>query len=173
MVKITGGMLKGRRIVVPKNVRATPARVRKALFQMVDVKGKDVCDLFSGSGALGIESISRDAKSVVFVDKSARNMAQLKKTMKNMELQAKFIVADAFSFTKNYSGAFDIVFMDPPYNKGISSRIISYIPNIIRDGGIFVMELSRFEDINENHIKKIKTKQYGDTKIIILEKGGI
>ena len=170
MVKIIGGNLKGRKIFVPERVRATPARVREAIFQMVDVENKDVCDLFSGSGAMGIESISRGAKNVVFVDKSARNAAKLRNTIKNAGISGKVIATDAFVFVKNASYTFDIVFMDPPYNKGISSKILPYIPDILNEAGILVMEVSKFEDIQEDRLKLIKEKKYGDTKVIILRK---
>jgi len=170
MVKIISGSLKGRKISVPERVRPTPARVREAVFQMVDVKEKEVCDLFFGSGAMGIESISRGAKNVVFVDKSARNAAKLRKVMEGAGVEAKVIVTDAAVFVKNYPYIFDVVFMDPPYNKGIPSKIMPHISNIIKDGGILVMELSKFEDIQENGLKSIKAKKYGDTKIVILKK---
>ncbi len=170
MVKIISGSLKGRKISVPEKVRPTPARVRKAIFQMVDVEGKEVCDLFFGSGAMGIESISRGAKNVVFVDKSARNAAKLRKMMENVGVKAKIIVSNATAFIENYPYIFDVVFMDPPYNKGIPSKIIPRIPNIISDGGTLVVELSKFEDIQEMGLMHIKTKKYGDTKIIIFRK---
>jgi len=170
MVRIIAGALKGRKISVPERVRPTLARVRKAIFQMVDVRDKDICDLFSGSGAMGIESISRGAKNVVFVEKSARNAAKLRDTIKKTDISGKVIVADAFVFVKNASYTFDIIFMDPPYNKGLASNIIPYLFDILNKGGIIVIEVSKFESIQGGRLKLVKLREYGDTKVIILKK---
>jgi 16S rRNA (guanine966-N2)-methyltransferase len=123
-VRIIGGRLKGRKLQALKgfDVRPTADRVREALFNILGHRhfNASVLDLFSGTGALGIESLSRGAKSAVFIDKSVQALAVLRKNLNHCGLQdctqtIQWDIARNLKCLKSYPETFDLVFMDPPY----------------------------------------------------------
>jgi 16S rRNA (guanine966-N2)-methyltransferase len=127
-VRIISGHLKGRRLhsFSGSNVRPTADRVREALFSILAQTPFDaaVLDLFAGTGALGIEAISRGAKSAVFIDKNAASIALIRKNIEHCRLADTTRVirwnADAnLDCLRAYPAAFNLVFMDPPYGKNL------------------------------------------------------
>ncbi|MDY6322392.1 MAG: 16S rRNA (guanine(966)-N(2))-methyltransferase RsmD [Succinivibrio sp.] len=122
-VRIIGGSLRGRTLPVLDlpGLRPTPDRVRETVFSWLDgsFAGARVLDLFAGSGALGIEALSRGAADVVLVEKDPKNAQNLESVIQSMKLSRIMAVnQDALSFLKEVSGSFDIVFADPPYQSG-------------------------------------------------------
>jgi len=130
MLRITGGEFRGQKLFSPKNlsVRPAPDMVRVALFNILAdcVPGARVLDLFAGTGAFGIESLSRGAEFAVFVEKDKKNCEIIERNLRKLSLlpvageksRAAIIRVDALSIltVKNLSGApFDIIFIDPPY----------------------------------------------------------
>jgi 16S rRNA (guanine966-N2)-methyltransferase len=122
-VRIIGGQWRGRRIRFPSaaELRPTPDRVRETLFNWLQgVIGDARClDLFAGSGALGLEALSRGAREVVFVEREPRVAAALKETIASLgDGRSRVVTADAFRYLEGAARAFDVVFLDPPFAQG-------------------------------------------------------
>jgi len=121
MLRIVGGRHRGRRLRFPAGVeiRPTPDRVRETLFNWLQPRmaGARVLDLFAGSGALGLEALSRGAQSVTFVERDRRAAAAIDSVLQEWGESAGTVVcADALAWLASASAPFDIVFVDPPYD---------------------------------------------------------
>jgi 16S rRNA (guanine966-N2)-methyltransferase len=121
-LRIISGYLKGRRIEVSKDLsyRPTSDMLREALFNICQFQIEGTCflDLFSGTGALGIEAISRGASFCLFVEQSRLAAHLIQKNLKNLQIEekGKVVTSDVLSFLKKISSRFDIVTLDPPYD---------------------------------------------------------
>lgn len=131
-MRIIAGTYGGRRLVAPKGLIARPTqdRVREAWFSILgaEVRGARVLDLFAGSGALGLEALSRGAVSADFVEKARHSLEALEKNIATLGVgdAAKVVKGDALKFAEGLTpGAYDIVFADPPYDLGAGSRLIA------------------------------------------------
>lgn len=166
-IRVCGGIFKSRRLECPaRGVRPTTDRVKEAIFSTLssDLHGAKVLDLFAGSGNLGIESISRGAGQVTFVDKSSLCIRFIEKNLSTLSVKenTKVIKSDVSAFVRQCREDFDLIFMDPPYDKGLASNMAPHVYNLLKIGGILTIEHSPYEIIN---IKSWKTKTYGDTMI--------
>lgn len=151
-MRIVGGIYKSRHIKVPKgvDVRPTSDRTKEALFSILGGFIKDKCalDLFSGSGNLGLEAISRGAKEVTFVDKSPRCVRAIRENIRLLgiiEDRYNVILKDALSFIKetHLSGIrYDLVLLDPPYYHALVKKTLNLLDNhiIITSSGLIVAE---------------------------------
>lgn len=177
-MKILTGNLKGREIVYRPNphLRPTADKVRKALFDALQGQfdGKAVLDLFSGTGALGFEALSQGAEQVTFVEQDRGQCAKINQTAEKLDLGAKVEVVCAdvpgtLPKLSRQSRSFDIVFMDPPYEKGLCQMAIEALgaSNLIGPGTILIAEGRKNEVFPKETGKlvKIKEKVYGDTRI--------
>ncbi len=117
--RIIGGRWRDRKIAIvdAAGLRPTPDRVRETLFNWLakSVRDATCLDLFAGSGALGIEALSRGAASVVFVEKNRRASSQLQDQLDVLGAEAEVVCGDALKFLQGSVRQFDIVFLDPPY----------------------------------------------------------
>lgn len=160
-------------------VRPTSDRVKEAVFSIIqfDIEGRRVLDLFAGSGQLGIEALSRGAQNAVFVDSSKDAAAVIKNNLSVTKLtdNASVNITDALSYVRSAHGIFDIVFLDPPYNKGLLRKILNEIGKILADGGMIICELPFKEDIDDDYpsLKKHREYKYGKSKIVIYRKAEI
>jgi 16S rRNA (guanine966-N2)-methyltransferase len=166
-IRVCGGIYRSRRLECPvKGVRPTTDRVKEAIFSTLsaDIPGAYVLDLFAGSGNLGIEALSRGARQVTFVDKSAVCIRCIEKNLSALGAitDASLIRSDVTAFVHHFSGSFDLIFMDPPYNKGLASKSAPHVYNLLKIGGILTIEHSPDEVID---ISPWKTRTYGDTMI--------
>jgi 16S rRNA (guanine966-N2)-methyltransferase len=170
-VRICSGLYKSRRIACPDDIRPTSDRVKEALFSalLVDFKDLDVLDAFAGSGSLGIEALSRGAKSATFVDSSASSINFIKKNVSLIGIEEECIIikSDVMSYIRKCKHSFDLVFMDPPYNKGLASQLAPELYFLIKPGGIMVVEHSTREPLIMNAYKQ---KQYGDTMLTFIRR---
>ncbi len=171
-IRICGGLYRSRRIKGPsKGVRPTSDRVKEAMFATLSmyVEGADVLDLFSGSGNLGLEAISRGARRVTFVDRSRRCMHTIKANIRDLEIsvETKTITSDASAFVRKCTKTFDIILMDPPYNKGLARLLAPSVFRLLREGGLLVIEHSSREDIG---VEPWKQAFYGDTCVTYVKK---
>jgi 16S rRNA (guanine966-N2)-methyltransferase len=128
--RIIGGAWRGRRFPVPgdADVRPTPDRVRETVFNWLApvIEGASCLDLYAGSGALGLEALSRGAARVVFVDRSPVVLRHLAATLAKLGTTAGETVAmDAMSYLEGPVVPFDVVFLDPPYRQGLLAPVIA------------------------------------------------
>ena len=124
VIRVIGGAMRGRRWRFPDipDVRPTPDRVRETLFNWLSTRivGARCLDLFAGSGALGLESLSRGASGVVFVEQHAAIARALVEVLAEWSVQGGEVVrADAVSYLRRDPQRFDIVFLDPPFSTGL------------------------------------------------------
>ena len=123
-LRIVGGEWRGRRVKLAAGapIRPTPDRVRETLFNWLQpvIRGARCLDLFAGSGALGLEALSRGAREVVFVDRDARAIRQIGSILEAFAAPSMPLhVSDALAFLRGTASAFDIVFLDPPFASGL------------------------------------------------------
>ncbi len=179
-MRVISGMKRGMRLINPENssVRPTSDKVKEALFDMIafDISGSKVLDLFAGTGALGIEALSRDAAYCVFVDRSKKsielidknlNKAKLNQSDCSMVLNMDFSAALMYLKQKNI--IFDLVFIDPPYHDDLYDKSLRLLTDyrLIRDKGKVIIEMST--DVKIDDVKYgltcYKVKKYGNTVI--------
>lgn len=174
-MRIIAGSKKGIRLVSPpRETRPTQEKVRGAIFNVLGgvVDNTVVLDLFCGSGALGLEALSRGARVVTFIDKSTQalrtNVAKLA-----VSEQVFVIKGDVFRQVKYLTpGFFDLVFLDPPYQKHLVNRAIISVLDLLTKTGIIVVEHHKKEMIAVHAGFCIfKEKKYGDTRISFIFKG--
>jgi len=177
MLKVETGELRGKSVeVVPDSrTRYTSAIVRRSLSNMVNFEGKVCLDLCAGSGSVGIEMLSNGAKHVTFVDVSNLAIGTIKKNVKNLSLEGKVDIRkiDARRFLESYTGVFDIIYSDPPYELGVVEEIVSRIHNVMDENSLFILQCSKRERPKDNtneKIKLIKEKDYGDTLLLFFQK---
>jgi 16S rRNA (guanine966-N2)-methyltransferase len=132
-VRIIGGAWRGRRIVFPDlpGLRPTPDRVRETLFNWLQhiIPGARCLDLFAGSGALGLEALSRGAREVVFVEQAALAAQHLRTQILHLHAtaSANMLQMDAGNFLRSAPQAFDLVFLDPPFGSGALSQYVALL----------------------------------------------
>ena len=154
-VRIIGGSWRGRRVNFPTmtELRPTPDRVRETLFNWLQqlIVGTRCLDLFAGSGALGLEALSRGAREVVFVDQAPAAVGHLRAQLLqfNATAQARILEADAGSFLRAVAEPFDIVFLDPPFGKGALPQYVALLEagNWLSDGGLLYLENAKREAV--------------------------
>ena len=182
-IRITGGELRGRKLYVPKaGVRPTTGRVREAIFSMLgSVDGARVLDLFCGSGALGIEALSRGASEAVFVDEKTaavtRNLEDLGVSHPDSGWSRRVIESDVDAFLRSQpfmepQARYEVVLCDPPYTLAadLVRGLDHLLPDSVRDGGRVVVETSTRDPLSLS-MDLIKEREYGDTLVRIYGDG--
>lgn len=179
-LRIISGEFGGRVLGFPLvgGVRPTSGRTREALFSAlqsrISFENLQVLDLFSGSGGLGLEALSRGAQKVTFVEREKKLVVALKKNLEILgaENRALVIESDVFRWIKGDSKkTFDIIFADPPYGDGNSSELPSLIAQgVLRSGGLFILECGKREvvPIPEMNYEVVLERSSGDTKYYLL-----
>jgi 16S rRNA (guanine966-N2)-methyltransferase len=182
-MRIIGGEYKSRLIDMPKGVdiRPTQDKVRQAIFNILgDISGKNVLELFAGSGAFGIEAISRGARHVTFVDNNFRCCQTVKSNLESLavnESKYDIIKADALKALPRFDKTgekFDIIFLDPPYYKEIAKKCLINIDSydIVSPVGLILVEHFKKDalDAELERFLFLDERRYGDTVITIYEK---
>jgi 16S rRNA (guanine966-N2)-methyltransferase len=176
-MRVIAGRLGGRRLSAPKGrtTRPTSDRVREALFSMLgEIDGIVALDLFAGSGALGIEALSRGAERVVFVERDGSAVATLKANLAALELgesEAEIRVGDALGALRTARArgeTYDLVFVDPPYGQmgELQSGLSALLPALLDRKARVVVESDRRAP-TELALQTITRRRYGDTTITI------
>ncbi len=168
-MQIIAGRFKGHTVHTFKKApyRPTQARVRKSLFDLLPgLEEAVVLDLYAGTGIIGFEAASRGAQQVVFVEQSLRAIKLLNHNCK-LFAGVEFIVepVDALKYLQ-HCGQFDLIFADPPYQKGVFNSLIELSLVRLNIGGHFVLETSR----SATNFTGDRIKLYGDTKLTIWSK---
>ena len=154
-MRIVSGSARGRKLITPSGmeIRPTTDKVKEALFSILqfDLPGTRVLDLFAGTGQLGLEAISRGAAHAVFTDSSKKALELVKKNiaLTGFGPQSTVLQTDAFSFLAATGDSFDIVLMDPPYEKGLCEKAAALLPRVLRPGAIVVCETRPEEPLPE------------------------
>lgn len=190
MVRISSGRLKGRKVVTSKKIfvstdrhelRPTSSKVREAIFNIVqtEVDHALFLDLYAGTGAVGLEALSRGAERVFFVENSQTRAKAIMDYIHKLDLddRASVYQEDAEAFLKRAVRTglkFDIVFADPPYLSGEIAKVLPNIgeSNILKDGGCILIEHSSKIALPEKiqNIKPARNYRYGDTMITLCRK---
>lgn len=169
-MRVITGTARGRKLVEPKDmsVRPTTDMVKEAIFSIVqfDVPGRRVLDLFAGTGQLGIEALSRGARECVFVDNSPASLKLVQQNLDICRMKAPVVRSDALSYLAG-CGKFDLVFIDPPYRKGMYEEILAaaFRFDILTDGGIILVESERGESLPDAPLPYVRGKTYHYGKI--------
>ncbi|MCK4420795.1 16S rRNA (guanine(966)-N(2))-methyltransferase RsmD [candidate division WOR-3 bacterium] len=167
---IIGGIARGQKIFAPKNIRPTRGMVREALFSIIQVADKSFIDLFAGSGAVGVEALSRGASQVVMVEKSRKSVEYINKNLQKTGLNAVVINSSVESSLNTLNIAADFVFMDPPYKTGLIEKTLRKIDNILTKESIIIIEYPTNDKPSYNGFEEIKNKKYGDSSLLFLKK---
>jgi 16S rRNA (guanine966-N2)-methyltransferase len=171
--RIIAGRYGGRRIGAPPGTatRPTSDRVREALFSILGarVAGARVLDLFAGSGALGLEALSRGAAAVTFVERAPPALRALRANLDALGADADVVRADALKWLSAASAGarqYDLVFLDPPYRQAevLGATLSELLPAVLGRGGLVVSESDRRAPL-ELTIPTTDERRYGDTLI--------
>jgi 16S rRNA (guanine966-N2)-methyltransferase len=170
-VRVDAGTFKGRRLAAPRGTRTRPTadRVREALFSMLgDVGGARVLDLYAGSGALGIEALSRGADSAVFVERDAQALAAIERNLAAVGAEATVVRQDVVRFLARADGAFDLVFCDPPYDSAarLAGPLAEHLPALCAEDARIVTESDKRNPL-VLPFPLLVERAYGDTRIAI------
>jgi len=169
-MKIISGIYRGIKIDTAKDVsyRPTKSRVRKSIFDVISPFGfSSVLDLFSGTGILGFESISRGASSITFVEKDAKSIRLLHRNSEKFEGVPINIIRDKVEiFLKDTNDLFDLIFADPPYDKIDYDWLFNSCIKKLSKNGKLVVEMKKNNFVYNNCIEKV----YGDTKVLLYNK---
>jgi 16S rRNA (guanine966-N2)-methyltransferase len=185
-MRIIAGALKGRRLAPVKGrLRPTAAKVREAVFDVLGpaVGGVRVLDLFAGTGALGIEALSRGAAETWFVEDQPGALQVLRRNLEDLDLMDRSTVwslpvALALKKLAGRGERFGLVFLDPPYGGGEAEAALRTLAslNLCRPGAWVVVEHSRRQMLPEEcgPLRRLKVRRYGDTQVAFyrLEKPG-
>jgi 16S rRNA (guanine966-N2)-methyltransferase len=180
-MRIIAGLFKGHKLVSfdEDHIRPTTDRVKESVFNILTpmIEGARVLDLFSGTGNLGFEALSRGAVKVDMIEKSPRSIAIIKKNMNHLKVTSGVEIhrEDAVSFVKDYIGkAFDLILIDPPFPLKICETILREVSEsqVADSHTRIVIEHSRKEPLPSQILKltAIDTRSYGDKLVAFYEK---
>lgn len=176
-MRVISGNLKGRRLFSLKGqtLRPTSDRVKEAIFDILQdqIRGRKVLDLFAGTGALGIEALSRGAKSSVFVEESTRSLSALRRNIEECRLKERAEVLGrearaAIKILEARGDSFELIFLDPPYGKGLARRALEALgkSSIVASGTLVVAEHSLSEELDFiPSWQRVDRRRYGSTQV--------
>lgn len=176
-MRIVAGRYRGRRLTPPSDdsVRPTTDRIKETVFNILqwDVEGARVLDLFAGSGALGIECLSRGAAEVVFADKSPASVALIRQNLKGIEGSYRVLTADFTGVLRSGEDKFDLIFIDPPYKSGLGELAVDAAFDLgrVAEGGTVVYEHSSELPYNcDRGDVAVRTKVMGSVTVEFIRK---
>ena len=181
-MRIVAGIAKGRKLVVPKGlgVRPTTDRVREALFSAIGsrIARARVLDLFAGSGALGLESLSRGAKTATFIEKDTMTLKILDQNIRSLDFTetARIIgqnARDALKQLEKENQSFDLVFLDPPYQGPLLTQSLDALEKstlLSADGLIIAEHPAELPVFNIKGFHVVSTKRYGKTILSFVQR---
>ncbi|MBQ6998704.1 MAG: 16S rRNA (guanine(966)-N(2))-methyltransferase RsmD [Clostridia bacterium] len=175
-MRIISGRARGTNLFAPEGLDTRPTldRVREAIFSMIFTRtdGARVLDLFAGSGAMGLEALSRGAVAADFVDISPKACECVRKNLEKTRLEsAKVSNTDFKTFLSNCNGCYDIIFLDPPYEAGYYSTALDIIKerSLLGDDGIIVLECSEPDGFDCRGFEVYRQRKYGKAAVYLLQ----
>ena len=178
-MRIIAGLRKGATIYAPKGLETRPTadRVREAAFNLLGpVDDAAVLDLFAGSGAYGLEALSRGARSAVFVESDRAACRAIERNLDKLRLTGATVVcADALQALATDAAAgrrYDLVLVDPPYRmfSSLQNALVSYLPAVLEDDGLLVVETSSKEQPGLPLAMRT-SRRYGSARLTVFEHG--
>ena len=182
-MRVVAGTARGVSLKTPEGLKTRPTadRVKEAMFSILhfDLPGAKVLDLFGGTGQLGIEALSRGAKSCVFVDENDKACNLIRENLKRtkFESKAKVIRGDYLQFLRTTADKFDIILLDPPYAEVFLENCLNLITeiDILQSDGIIVTErpLEKELSLNFEGYSRSKDYKYGKTVVTLYRKNSV
>lgn len=177
-MRVITGTARGMRLFTLEgdSVRPTTDKVKEAMFSIIqfEIEGRRVLDLFAGSGQLGIEALSRGAKSAHFVDESREAISVINKNLEKTKLKEKATVShtDSITFISSTDRTFDLFFLDPPYGKGLIEKALPLCAEKASTGALIVCETSSDEILPEEvgTLEYLRRYKYGKTALTVYRK---
>jgi 16S rRNA (guanine966-N2)-methyltransferase len=178
-MRITTGKYKGRTVIMPKGIRPTQDKVRKALFDILaDVEGLSILELFAGSGAVGFEALSRGAREVTLAEIDSAAFESMKQTIQSLKLTGCSLLAkDAIEVIRRcyeHKKKFDIIFLDPPYYRGLAKKTLQTLSDydILTPCGLIVVQHFKKDNLPDSagDLALFKQSRYGDTVLSFYKK---
>ncbi|GAA0792882.1 16S rRNA (guanine(966)-N(2))-methyltransferase RsmD [Faecalicatena orotica] len=165
------------------DTRPTTDRIKETLFNMIapGIYDSIFLDLFSGSGGIGIEALSRGAREAVFVENNPKAMAVIKENLKFTKLDHKALTVTRDVMTALYQlegeKSFDFIFMDPPYDRELEKKVLNYLADsqLVYEDTVIIVEASKetdFSYLEELGFSLIREKTYKTNKHVLIEKAG-
>lgn len=177
-MRIITGSARGCRLKAPKGMRTRPTsdRIKESLFSILGsfVQGKEVLDLFAGTGSLGLEALSRGAVHAVFVDRVTVDILRDNAEHTRLSGQSEILRGDVFSVLsklKNEGRSFQLIFCDPPYHEGLWERVLEWMDGseLLSPDGLLVIEHGGDEPLPEGELRSlscVREVRYGHTSAI-------
>jgi 16S rRNA (guanine966-N2)-methyltransferase len=172
-VRIIGGSRKGHRIDAPpgRGTRPTPDRVRESVFNIIGpVDDAEVLDLYAGSGALGLEALSRGAARAVFVDRDANAVRAIDRNLHKLGLRGTVLRQDVLAVLAAEGRKYDLVLVDPPYEMytDIEPTLARYLPSVLAEDGVLVVETAaRVEPALP--LEQRTSRKYGSVRVTVYD----
>ncbi len=187
-MKILGGKFKNRNFYMPLNVRPTQNIIRKAVFDILgDIEGLDFLELFAGSGAVGLEALSRGARSVTLIEKEPLAQQVIRKNFSTLGLKPldnpadriELIEGDIFIHIKELlrrGRKFDLLFMDPPFERGLAKKALKTLEayDILQPNCFIIVQTEKRETLpeSEGRFLLVREKIYGSSRLALYEGKG-
>ena len=187
-MRIISGKFRSRKLIKfnKEGIKPTSDKMRESIFNIIisyfnfknknnlPLQGLNVLDIFSGTGALGLESISRGAENVTFIEKSKDNLRVLYKNIDHLKVSKKVkIIKRSIRMVKKIDGKFDLIFMDPPYQmdliiKKTLKKILDF--KIIKKETLIILEYAKRKKISiPKDLKVVKKKDYGNSSLKLIK----
>lgn len=169
-MRIISGKFKARRLAVPNNITARPTTdfAKEGLFNLlnnqIDFENIDMLDLFAGTGGIGIEFVSREARQVISVEQNDRHCSFIRKTCDELKIDNLTLIrTDVFRFIKSCHSKFDVIFADPPYELETISTLpdLIFAKALLKSDGLFILEHSAKNDFCKHPNFEMK-RHYGN-----------
>lgn len=178
-MRVISGSARGKKLCTleGQDIRPTLDRVKESIFNMIafDLPNATVLDLFCGSGALGIEALSRGADHATFVDSSSASLSVTKRNLDDTRLtfRASTVLSDSLQFLKTTKETYDMIFIDPPYESSLYQDVLDCILscNLLKPDGQVVVELDKemTPSFSTDGFSEKREKTYGRVKILIMK----
>jgi 16S rRNA (guanine966-N2)-methyltransferase len=181
-MRIIGGQMRGRRLKAPtgQSIRPTSDRIRESIFDLLgpDLSGQTVLDLFAGTGAMGLEALSRGFEQAVFVERARAAAALIAENISLCKTgsSCRVVTVDVIHFLKTLApeAPFDLILLDPPYKKELSAKVLKALgkDSWLADAGRLVCESEAEIELDDVYgsLERLKLKRYGSTAIHIFRK---
>lgn len=180
-MRVIAGQARSLKLKTPPgdDVRPTTDRIKETLFNMLAprIYGCDFLDMFAGSGAIGIEALSRGADSAVFVESARVSLACIEDNLAHTKLEGGYIyksdAVNSVSRLFHEGKRFDIIFMDPPYNNSLEQKVLEQLAqyDILKEDGLIIVEASaatEFDYLDDLGFEITREKSYGSNKHVFI-----